>query len=56
MCQPIGSLLLPDTGSLVCDITPHVVMVHLIMLAKQVLQDAWVPAQVFHVSPKLFNC
>ncbi len=31
-------------------------MVHLVLLAAEVLQDAWVSTVVFHAGPELLKC
>ena len=49
-------LLLLDAVSFVYDMAFVFDMVHLILLAIEVLQDAWVSAVVFHVGPELFKC
>jgi len=49
-------LLLLDAVPFVCDMTFMFDMVHLILLAAEVLQNAWVSTVVFHAGPELFKC
>ena len=49
-------LLLLDAVSFVYDMAFVFDMVHLILLAVELLQDARVSAVVFHASPELLKC
>ena len=48
--------LLFDAVSFVCDMAFVFDVVHLILLAVEVLQNAWVSAVVFHAGPESFKC
>ena len=54
MYQPIGPCI--DAVSFVCDMAFVFDMVHLVLLAAEVLQDAWVSTVVFHAGPELLKC
>ncbi len=49
-------LLLLDAVSFVCDMAFVVDVVHLVLLAVEVLQDAWVVTVVLHAGPELLKC
>jgi len=49
-------LLLLDAVPFVCDMGLMFDMVHLVLLAVEVLQDAWISTVVFHAGPELFKC
>ena len=49
-------LLLLDAVPFVCDMALMFDMVHLVLLAIEVLEDARVSTVVFHAGPELFKC